>query len=82
MLGKLDFMKLPWIPGKAYDCYIGQSIRLGIRIKQHAKGFDSNTHKFLEQLGTNATVYLYIVTDDMKKKLASIQPEIMNKDYL
>lgn len=57
------------MPGKTSDCYIGHSLRLGKRVKEHAKTLESNTASFLEKLGDNAGVFLFVVTPEVKSKL-------------
>lgn len=69
LMGSSDFMDLPPTPGVESKCYVGHSIRLGKRVKEHAKGLDKTTSAFLESLGKDAHVYLFIITDDIKSKL-------------
>lgn len=46
-------------------CYIGQSMRLGKRVKEHAKGKENNTAFFLTDLGKEAGVFLFVVTPEV-----------------
>lgn len=50
------------------NCYIGQSIHIGNRIKIHAKGRNLNTKNFINLLGKQGLVDLYLVpsTTDLK----------------
>lgn len=69
LLASSNFMELELIPGMQSPCYVGHSIRLGKRVKEHAKGLEITTRSFLDKLGTDAHVFLFIITDDIKDKL-------------
>jgi len=43
------------------SCYAGQGIHLGGRVKDHAKGHNTNTASFVESLGTTGLVDLFIL---------------------
>lgn len=47
------------------ECYVGQSMHLGNRIKSHTKGVDSTTGKFIETIKDNGKLELCIVSDDL-----------------
>lgn len=47
------------------ECYIGQSMHLGHRIKSHTKGADPTTGKFIESIKDNGKLELCIVSDDL-----------------
>ena len=50
------------------NCYIGQSIHIGNRIKVHAKGLNLDTKNFINSLGNQGLVDLYIVPDTINLK--------------
>jgi hypothetical protein len=41
-------------------CYIGQAMLLGLRVKQHDKGYNKNTSRFCADLGDKGKVDLFI----------------------
>jgi hypothetical protein len=43
------------------DCYVGQSIPLGNRVKKHAKGQEISTNYFIKSLDNNGLVDLFII---------------------
>lgn len=69
LLADSSYMDQPLSPGSKSFCYIGQSIRLGKRVKEHAKGLEVATSSFLSSLGDSATAYLFIVTDEIQTQL-------------
>lgn len=69
LLGDLNFMANEIKQGIKSPCYIGHSIRLGKRVKEHAKGLEPSTHTFLTGLGDNAAVFLFMVTKDTVSQL-------------
>ena len=72
LLASLSFMSQTLVSGVQSACYIGHSIRLGKRVKEHAKNLDPNTAPFLAQLGDDAGVYLFIITEEIMSKLQGL----------
>lgn len=50
------------------NCYIGQSIHIGNRIKVHAKGRNLDTKNFINSMGKQRLVDLYIIPDTINLK--------------
>lgn len=72
LLASSSFMDKPITPGVQSPCYIGHSTRLGKRVKEHAKGLEINTSTFLNKLGKDANVFLFLVTPEIRKKLEGL----------
>lgn len=53
--------------------YIGQTIHLGNRVKDHAKGHNASTAAFVSLLGESAKVDLYLIPQDLELNGLSLQ---------